>query len=102
MNAYIRIKWTLTEDTPLIKAYDETLWAKTPDIQIDPMISIQLLKALHVKFVALLSAIPGEDLKRQFIHPETQTIVHTKQVCNYRCFEVMLTFGYLPCNTRTV
>ena len=25
MNAYIRFKWTLTEETPLIKAYEATL-----------------------------------------------------------------------------
>src|SRR5688500_18288967 len=31
MNAYIRIKWTLTEDTPTIKAYDEQAWAETPE-----------------------------------------------------------------------
>ena len=30
MNAYIRIKWTLTEPTPMIKAYDEKRWAETP------------------------------------------------------------------------
>lgn len=70
-NAYIRVKWTLTEDTPLIKAYDEKVWAETPEIKIDPAISIQLLKALHVKFTALLSLISPEDLKKSFLHPET-------------------------------
>ena len=40
MNAYIRFKWTLTEDTPLIKAYDEKLWANTPEVSADPALSI--------------------------------------------------------------
>ncbi len=71
-NAYIRVKWTLTEDTPLIKAYDEKLWAETPEIKLDPAISIQLLKALHVKFAALLRLISPEDLPKSFLHPETQ------------------------------
>lgn len=71
LNAFIRIKWTLTEPTPLIKAYDEKLWAETPEVKLDPSISIELLKALHVKFAALLSLIKREDLKRQFLHPET-------------------------------
>jgi hypothetical protein len=71
-NAYIRVKWTLTEETPLIKAYDEKLWADTPEIQIDPAISVQLLKALHVKLTALLRLIKPEDLTKAFVHPETK------------------------------
>src|ERR1051325_8104588 len=35
MNAYIRFKWTLTENTPVIKAYDEKGWAQTPEISAD-------------------------------------------------------------------
>jgi hypothetical protein len=72
MNAYIRVKWALTEPTPLIKAYDEKLWADTPEIAIDPAISIQLLKALHVKFAALLRLIKPEDLSKAFTHPDTK------------------------------
>jgi hypothetical protein len=72
MNAYIRFKWTLTEDTPLIKAYDEKFWAETPEVKLDPQISVNLLKALHVKWVALLKLIRPEDLKRAFTHPDTK------------------------------
>ena len=36
MNAYIRVKWALTEDTPLIKAYFEKGWAETPETKADP------------------------------------------------------------------
>src|SRR5690606_17459545 len=35
MNSYIRFKWTLTEATPVIKAYDEKAWAKTPETKLD-------------------------------------------------------------------
>jgi hypothetical protein len=72
MNAYIRFKWTLTEETPMIKAYDEKLWAETPEIGLDPQISVNFLKALHIKWVALLKLIKPEDLKRSFIHPDTK------------------------------
>jgi hypothetical protein len=71
-NAYIRLKWTITESTPTIKAYDEKLWAVTPETKLDPSISIQLLKAIHAKFVALLKLLSSEDLRKQFLHPETQ------------------------------
>ncbi len=72
MNAYIRFKWTLTEDTPIIKAYDEKLWAETPEVAFDPQISIALLKALHIKWTTLLKALTPEDLMREYIHPETK------------------------------
>ncbi|QOI98641.1 MAG: putative metal-dependent hydrolase [Flammeovirgaceae bacterium] len=72
MNAYIRTKWTLTEDTPLIKAYDEKNWAKTPDVQTDPVVSIELLHVLHKKWVSLLRTLKPSDLERSFIHPETK------------------------------
>ena len=71
MNAYIRFKWALTEETPTIKAYNEKAWAETPEIVLDPGISIDLLKALHVKWVALLKNLSAKDLQRQYLHPET-------------------------------
>jgi hypothetical protein len=72
MNAYIRFKWTLTENTPTIKAYDEKAWAETPEVALDPLLSLQLLKALHTKWVTLLRLIPTNNLLREFIHPETK------------------------------
>ncbi|HWA35328.1 MAG TPA: putative metal-dependent hydrolase, partial [Cyclobacteriaceae bacterium] len=72
MNAYIRFKWTLTENTPIIKAYDEKLWAETPEIKLDPVISLDLLKALHIKWTAMLKLLGADELKKEFIHPETK------------------------------
>jgi hypothetical protein len=72
LNAYVRFKWTLTEQTPTIKAYDEKLWADTPEVKLDPMISINFLKALHAKWVLLLSALGPAELQREFVHPESK------------------------------
>lgn len=72
MNAYIRFKWALTESTPTIKAYDEKAWAQTPEVTLHPGISIELLKALHVKWTALLSNLSAAEFDRQFIHPQTR------------------------------
>lgn len=71
MNAYIRFKWTLTENTPVIKAYDEKRWVETGDVVLDPLISMNLLKALHAKWVALLRSLTAEDFRREYVHPET-------------------------------
>jgi hypothetical protein len=72
MNAYIRFKWTLTEDTPVIKAYNEKLWAETPEVKSDPHLSLNVLKALHPKWSILLKALTPADLKKEYVHPETK------------------------------
>ncbi|MBX2896158.1 MAG: putative metal-dependent hydrolase [Cyclobacteriaceae bacterium] len=72
MNAYIRFKWTLTEDTPMIKAYNEKRWAETPDALLPVEISLSVIKALHQKLPLLLESLTEEQLLRAFIHPETQ------------------------------
>lgn len=84
LNAYIRLKWTLTEDTPTIKAYNEKAWAETPEIKLDPVVSVNLLKALHAKWVALLRQVPFEDMQKSFLHPETGKHVSlARQVATY-------------------
>jgi hypothetical protein len=72
MNAFIRFKWTLTEATPVIKVYDEKAWAETLETTLDPAISISIVKALHIKWVALLRLLKAEDLRKEFIHPESK------------------------------
>lgn len=74
MNAYIRFKWALTEDTPLIKAYDEKRWAETPETNLDPRMSLVLLEALHVKWTALLGQLTEADFRREYLHPETKKL----------------------------
>jgi hypothetical protein len=71
LNAYIRFKWTLTEETPTIKAYNEKAWAETPETKQDPALSVALLKALHTKWVVLLRSLTKDDLQKSFVHPET-------------------------------
>jgi len=75
LNAYIRFKWMLTEETPTIKAYNEKLWAETAETKADPALSITLLKALHAKWVSLLRTLTKDDLQKQFLHPETKKYV---------------------------
>lgn len=72
LNSYVRFKWTLTENTPVIKAYNEKLWAETAETRLDPLISLNFLKALHIKWVTLLKLLTPEDLQKEFIHPETK------------------------------
>lgn len=72
LNSYIRFKWALTEDSPIIKAYQEADWANLLDYEITPIeISLNLLKSLHQRWVILLKNLEQEDFRKIFIHPET-------------------------------
>jgi uncharacterized damage-inducible protein DinB len=75
MNAYIRVKWTLTEDAPVIKAYFEKAWAETPETKADPSLSLNLIKSLHEKWVTLLNGLTPQQLKKAFTHPDTKKLV---------------------------
>lgn len=73
MNAYIRFKWTLTEDAPTIKAYKQDLWAELPDNADMPIgFSIDFLDALHRKWVFLLHKMKETDFEKFFYHPEME------------------------------
>jgi hypothetical protein len=71
MNAYIRFKLALTEGEPTIKPYNEARWAELPDAKFGPMeVSLNLLEALHRRWVDCIRGVPGESFGRQFYHPE--------------------------------
>lgn len=71
LNAYVRFKLALTEDEPTIKPYDEVRWANLTDTRtVPPDVSLDLLAALHQRWVALLRALTAGDYQRAFYHPE--------------------------------
>jgi uncharacterized damage-inducible protein DinB len=71
MNAYIRFKLRLTEDSLIIKPYDENAWALMPDTQNLPInISLTLLHALHLRWYEVLRNMTTADLDKIAFHPE--------------------------------
>lgn len=71
LNAYIRFRWALTEDSPKIKAYDQDQWACLPDACDGPVEeSLALLDALHRRWCRLMWAMDNDDWERQVDHPE--------------------------------
>lgn len=82
LNAYIRTKWTLTESTPTIKAYNEKDWAQTPEVKASVQMSLAVLAALHTKWVFLLRTLSAVDLKKGFIHPESGKLVTLERQVN--------------------
>lgn len=84
-NSYTRFKWTLTEDKPIIKAYYEDKWAELFDSTSAPIIlSLNVLKALHAKWVYLLKGLSLEDLSKEFIHPDgNEAVTLTTNIAIY-------------------
>ncbi len=71
LNAYTRFKLALTEDVPMIKTYDESLWAKLGDVPKTPIeVSLTLTDSLHERWVNLLRSLSDQDFARKLRHPE--------------------------------
>ena len=72
MNAYVRMKLCVTENSPTIKPYDEAAWARLPDGQAGGVEgSLALLEHLHERWVRFMRALPAEAFGRTLIHPES-------------------------------
>lgn len=71
MNSFIRFKLALTEDRPTIKPYQEALWAGFGDYRVTPVtVSLDLLDALHRRWVPLLRMLTPDQWAREFVHPD--------------------------------
>lgn len=70
MNGYIRFKMALTEDKPVIKSYEEHLWATLEDTKGLPInISLTLLHSLHLRWVKIYESLNDADWQREMIYP---------------------------------
>ncbi|HWP99783.1 MAG TPA: putative metal-dependent hydrolase, partial [Vicinamibacterales bacterium] len=71
VNAYVRTRLALTEETPLVKTYEEAAWAELADARRLPVeVSLALLEALHRRWVALLDSLDPSMFRRRFRHPD--------------------------------
>ncbi|TLP80424.1 YfiT family bacillithiol transferase [Maribacter sp. ACAM166] len=69
-HSYTLFKWALTENRPLIKAYEEKDWSDMIDAKIAPIeLSLNYLSALHAKLVYMLKSLSSEDFQKCYIHP---------------------------------
>lgn len=69
-NMLIRLKWTLTEDSPKIKAYFEDRWALLADYNLPIKNSLNQIEIIHAKVMAIVDSLSDEDLKKGYLHPE--------------------------------
>ena len=81
LNCFIRIKWALTEDKPVIKFYHEDRWAEIHDnltMPIQPTLSF--LEGLHYRLAYLMKSLNDIDLEKTFIHPEHNSEFTIKEI----------------------
>ena len=70
MNAYVRFKLAVTEDAPTIKPYAEDRWAELPDSRAPIGLSLDLLEAIHRRWIVLLRALPASEFQKSYRHPD--------------------------------
>ncbi len=84
MNAYIRFKLALTEDTPTIKPYEESIWAELPEAKNAPVeVSLPLLDSLHRRWTLMLKSFGDAEWKRTFLHPAMGPMTLEKTLAMY-------------------
>lgn len=84
LNAYVRFKLALTEDNPVIKPYNEKLWAELPDSKLlDINVSLTLIDSLHRRWTVLLKQLNDNELEKKFLHPDSGMKTLSETVCQY-------------------
>ncbi len=73
MNAFVRFKLAMTQETPSILPYLEGEWAKLADgDNFEIKHSLEILEGLHARMVLLFESMTSADWEREMYHPEYQ------------------------------
>ncbi|WP_062239349.1 YfiT family bacillithiol transferase [Fictibacillus sp. FJAT-27399] len=83
LNSYTRFKLALTEENPVIRPYMENQWAELPDSKLPIAVSIQLLEALHERWIVLLKSLTTADLEKTFTHPDSGVVTLAQNIGLY-------------------
>jgi uncharacterized damage-inducible protein DinB len=84
LNAYVRFKLALTEEQPLIRTYEESLWAELPEARSAPIeMSLALLDAIHTRWVAGIRSLPASSFERSYRHPDMGLMTLNEQLAHY-------------------
>lgn len=95
-HCYNRIRWTLSEDAPTIKAYDQDAYAAMEDYKTAPIAwSLMHIEMLHHKIVYMLQRINGKQWNRHFVHPETNAEVSMKELALTYAWHSMHHFSHI-------
>jgi len=75
MNAYLRCKFAMAENHPRVMAYDQDVWVTFEEAKSGPVsLSLDIVDALHKRWVAFLRSLPESAFARTLDHPENGTM----------------------------
>lgn len=84
LNSFCRFRLALTQDTPSITGYDQDRWAELADSRTAPVeVSLDLLDALHRRWVVLLRSMTPADFARTFWHSELGPVTLDRTLALY-------------------
>jgi uncharacterized damage-inducible protein DinB len=84
MNSFTRFRLALTEEEPTIRPYFEDRWAELADSRNAPIeFSLDLLEALHKRWIFLLESFTDADFRRTFRHPDLGLMTLDKNLALY-------------------
>lgn len=71
MHSYIRTKFAASEEEPVVRPYDENVWAQFADgAEASVELSLGLLEALHARWAYFWRSLPDEAFARTLLHPQ--------------------------------
>lgn len=80
MNSFIRFKLALTEETPIIRPYEEQLWAELEDSLLDDLsASLQILEGVHLRWSIVLESMNNSEWDKMYFHPSSQKLFSLKE-----------------------
>ena len=83
LNAYVRFKKAVTEDAPPIAGYEEARWAELADTKLPVQVSMDLLTALHQRWVVFLRSLPADAFARTYVHPQMGAVTLDQALAIY-------------------
>jgi len=70
MNALIRFKLALTEESPVVKPYLQDYWVALADSNMAIHPALNILEGVHERLVTLLGSLSDSQWRKVYIHPE--------------------------------
>lgn len=80
LNMYQRLRLALTDDNPVVPAFDQDKWAPLPDTFLPVDSSIKMLEGMNERIVALGNDLTEEQLKRKFTLEGNEEITVAKKL----------------------
>ena len=84
LHTLVRFRVALTEDEPAITGYDPGKWAELQDAKTGPVdVSLNLLDAIHARWVLLMKSMTPADFARTFRRPDGQVVTLDRALQTY-------------------